>query len=239
MRFMRAKADPKLIIPAIEKLLKKNIEFFNKTKIVAIPSVNIDSREKMVEGVPWYIRKNTAGVDLNRNFPADWDKVEYGYGLKSSDTSSVTYRGRYPASEPETRAVMDLFSKYVPRAVFSFHCLSSISGLPALVFATGQNNDIYRRQCENFIKVYGQGLCPDKAYNNKWLQFGCTSGSLSAWFFHKYKVPCFDLELSSDYDKIAFAKCAQDNTDRALLKDYQLRHQQAIKNILSSWSGER
>src|SRR5262245_56116214 len=45
------------------------------------------------------------GVDLNRNFPEHWNYDDEGSG---SIFSGETYRGRFPASEPETRAMIGL-----------------------------------------------------------------------------------------------------------------------------------
>jgi hypothetical protein len=41
------------------------------------------------------------GVDPNRNFPTRWNYDDEG---SNTDTSSETYRGSGPASEPETRS---------------------------------------------------------------------------------------------------------------------------------------
>jgi hypothetical protein len=45
------------------------------------------------------------GVDPNRNFPTRWNYDDEG---SNTDTSSETYRGTGPASEPETRAFLSL-----------------------------------------------------------------------------------------------------------------------------------
>lgn len=45
----------------------------------------------------------TIGVDLNRNFPYAWGWDDLG---SSPDPASFTYRGPYPASEPEVQAVI-------------------------------------------------------------------------------------------------------------------------------------
>lgn len=45
----------------------------------------------------------TFGVDINRNWGFQW-----GNDGSSSDTSSTTYRGTHPFSEPETRALRDV-----------------------------------------------------------------------------------------------------------------------------------
>jgi len=225
-------SGPELIIPAIAGILKNKPELLEKAAIVAIPSLNIDSREQMVEGIPWYIRKNDVGVDLNRNFPAGWDQVSCNYGLDSSDPNSSTYRGAYPSSEPEVLAVMNFFSKYKPRVVFSFHFLAGICGLPGLVAQGADKSIAFKKQCQNLIGLYGKGLYPEQNYADNWLLFACSSGSLSRWFWEEFDIPCFDLEMGA-IDKKGWEQCRWDRTDRTLLKDYQKRHQRAIENVLS------
>src|SRR5215212_5342489 len=48
------------------------------------------------------------GVDPNRNFPTRWNYDDEG---SNTDTSSETYRGSGPASEPETKAFLSLMSR--------------------------------------------------------------------------------------------------------------------------------
>ena len=48
------------------------------------------------------------GVDPNRNFPTRWNYDNEG---SNTDTSSETYRGAGPASEPETKAFLSLMNR--------------------------------------------------------------------------------------------------------------------------------
>lgn len=68
------------------------------------------------------MRKNAAGVDLNRNFPlpagATLPKRPGGGG---SDPDAATYRGTAPLSEPETRALAELLEQHTFRASVSLH----------------------------------------------------------------------------------------------------------------------
>jgi hypothetical protein len=69
------------------------------------------------------------GIDINRNYPERWGYDDEG----STDiTSSDTYRGTAPASEPETRADMRLFNK----ANFIFN-MSYHSFGPLLLYTQG------------------------------------------------------------------------------------------------------
>jgi murein peptide amidase A len=71
-----------------------------------IPSVNPD-------GARAHERKNAHGVDLNRNFPHRWRG-----GLPRSDGY---YPGPGPASEPETKAVIDFVSQIKPQISVWYH----------------------------------------------------------------------------------------------------------------------
>lgn len=80
-------------------------------QIYFVPVMNPDGYEFIAGGGDRMWRKNrrpnadgSIGVDLNRNYPFKW-----GYDdVNSSPTPGATnYRGPAPASEPETRAMMD------------------------------------------------------------------------------------------------------------------------------------
>jgi zinc carboxypeptidase len=58
------------------------------------------------------------GVDPNRNYPAHWNYDQEG---SSSITSSETYRGPSAGSEPETRAMMGLFSRIRFKFLVNYH----------------------------------------------------------------------------------------------------------------------
>lgn len=63
------------------------------------------------------------GVDLNRNFPYKWGYDNEG---SSADPASETYRGKGPASEPETR-VLDAFEKRMRfRYAINYHSAAEL-----------------------------------------------------------------------------------------------------------------
>ena len=76
------------------------------TQLWAIATVNPD-------GLRAHTRKNSHGVDLNRNFPYRWrGNVPHSNGY---------YPGPRPASEPETRAVMAFVNRIRPDLSIWYH----------------------------------------------------------------------------------------------------------------------
>lgn len=86
-----------------------------------IPMVNPDgvvAMRQMLSGDPAgrYGRPNANDVNINRNFP-------FGWGGNGADIQPKggNYRGPAPASEPETRAVIDYFSANRPSVFVDWH----------------------------------------------------------------------------------------------------------------------
>jgi protein MpaA len=76
------------------------------TEIVAVTSVNPD-------GCAHGTRQNADGVDLNRNFPANWSPI----GRKGS----FQWSGPHPLSEPESRYAVSLVERLRPQITIWFH----------------------------------------------------------------------------------------------------------------------
>jgi protein MpaA len=69
-----------------------------------VPEMNPD-------GAALDTRQNAHGVDLNRNFPFQWQFI----------TEPVYYSGTHPVSEPETRAAMRLIRRIKPAVTIWYH----------------------------------------------------------------------------------------------------------------------
>lgn len=74
--------------------------------LIIVPIVNVD-------GFKANSRVNANGVDLNRNLPS---KQWSGEALEAK-----YFPGTHPLSEPENKFLVELFDKYPPRFILSFH----------------------------------------------------------------------------------------------------------------------
>lgn len=102
---------------------KGTMEFLKKNKFVAVPIINVDGREALIqEQKKWTTKAGslwkayTNGVEGNRNFPGlQWGQVAKGKTRKSIITSKPSYAnypGAYAGSNLETKAMMKWFYQY-------------------------------------------------------------------------------------------------------------------------------
>lgn len=228
-------AGAELLIPAFEHVVRNRRALLDRVGLAVLPCVNADQRQRLALGYPPYLRTNANGVDLNRNFPADWETINYAYGLVTSDPEGMTYRGATPASEPETQAVMRLIEEIKPAAVVSFHHLAAITGSVFLCSGCAAKDDTYLARCRPLNRAYRTALAPpDLEKKPVAVTAGCSSGSLPTWVFQRFGVPAFDAEGD------ASPACRKTATDIATWEDLersQARHQDAVAELLSTLGG--
>lgn len=95
----------------IDKYITSTGDLGNK---IFIPCLNPDGMQKNT-------RTNANGVDLNRNFPTqNWGRNE-GENASCDDCSTEYYGGISPASEIETKFVIDIIKKYTPSLIITLH----------------------------------------------------------------------------------------------------------------------
>ncbi|MCK5684952.1 hypothetical protein KAJ27_12555, partial [bacterium] len=119
----------------------------NEREIWIVPVLNIDGKiHDFRRGTSSTLRNNwrknrqknpgnTRGVDINRNFPVRWVRTSLN-GYKED------FPGQGPASEPETRALMNFISKHKLSMYIDLHSYMGANIVPR--FITGSEADIYR-----------------------------------------------------------------------------------------------
>ena len=95
------------VVRKLADYLQEHPHLLEDRRAVLVPVVNPD-------GLGKGRRKNSNQVDLNRNFPTDnWN---------SEGKGSNYWGGPAPASEPETRVVVELLERFQPDRIVSVHC---------------------------------------------------------------------------------------------------------------------
>lgn len=130
--------------------------------IIIVPDVNPD-------GLFANTRVNARGVDINRNFPSPSWRSEY--------TDPYQFPGMQPASEPETRAVMELLEKSPPDYIITLHAALGC------VNWDGPGEALARV----IANVNRYPLCPYLGYE--------TPGSLGTFMGVDKKLPVVTIEL--------------------------------------------
>ncbi len=91
--------------PQGEDLINKYLNEHIKKNVLFIPALNPDGKQLKT-------RTNSNKVDLNRNFPTkNWE-------LTQKDNY---FGGEKPASEKETRFLIDVIEKYQPKSIITLH----------------------------------------------------------------------------------------------------------------------
>lgn len=124
-------------------------------------------------------KANAAGVDLNRNFDAGWERID-----TRLSPSGANYRGPAPESEPETRALRDYTLRFPFSATISYHATGS-----EIYYAFGKNNAVNQA-----------GLCLAKAVNactryELKPDSGVSSGGFKDWAIEKRGIPSLTIEI--------------------------------------------
>lgn len=114
-------------------------------------------------------RVNAAGVDINRNFPSSSWRSEF--------PDANHYPGHEPASEPETRAVIDLIKRYPPDLLITLHAALGCMNWD------GPGAETAAMMAE----INGYPLCESLGYE--------TPGSLGTYAGVDMRIPTVTIEL--------------------------------------------
>ena len=150
--------------PQGDPLIRKYLKINPDTKLLMIPCLN-------ESGMKAGKRTNANGVDLNRNFPTkNWGNVQM----------NAFFGGESPASEEETRFVIDIVEKYRPKVILTLHAPYRV------VNYDGPGEEIANK----IAAIIGYPVEPSIGYP--------TPGSFGTWAGVERNIPIITLELSED-----------------------------------------
>ena len=146
----------------IEEYLSKN----PNTGLMFIPCLN-------EFGYKNNVRTNENGVDLNRNFPTkNWELTE----------KNEFFGGNTPASEKQTKFIIDVVEKYSPKLILTLHAPYKV------VNFDGDGREI----SEKISKIIGYPVEESIGYP--------TPGSFGTWAGIEKQIPTITLELDEEID---------------------------------------
>ena len=187
-------------------------DILNKTEINIIPLLNPDGRQNNE-------RWNENGIDLNRNFDVDFGRfrgrclrigklfgrIKIPY-IDLPNLGIYTNCGRFPFSEPESQAIKN-FMKRIGFNDFSFyvncHTAAHCILIPWSVFKppfemTQEESSLYDHVLNWVDKNTEYEPNPIWIYKGRNVYI---SGTITDWFYKKYRVPSFTFEiLSEEYE---------------------------------------
>ncbi len=183
-------------------------------EIYILPMLNVDGNTKVWEGQNMW-RKNTRGgygVDLNRNYPTDWNKC----GGSSGWRTSSQYRGSEPASEPETNVLMKFVSDIKPVFNISYHAYSELVIYPKGCKGERTEN---RAVVEGIGKEMAQAL--DYSPGTGWELLYSVDGSDIDWMWAEQQVIPYVIEVSPRSDGFQPNYAKRDPTVKRNRKGWQ------------------
>lgn len=145
--------------------VRKTPELIGNNRVLFLPCLNPDGKQKNTRG-------NANGVDLNRNFPTN-NRVE-------SEKKDEFYQGKEPASEIETRFIIDILENYQPNRILTIHSPFKV------VNYDGPADEM----AEKMSKFNGYPVQVDIGYP--------TPGSFGTYAGKERNIPTITLELPKD-----------------------------------------
>lgn len=173
-------------------------KWMNQNDIWVVPMVNPDGNNIVWSNDSMW-RKNARGgygVDINRNYPTDWNTCNGSSGNRSDET----FRGDSAASEPETQALMALASQIKPTISISYHSFSEIVIYPygcKPKKITDNHRAIYEgvgKELANLL-VRDSGSGSYDAGTSYELLYNVDGGSLD-WMYSANKTMAFVIEVN-------------------------------------------
>ena len=184
-------------------------EYHNKVKIYVIPMMNPDGVEIAQHGLNpknvlhrriieemgimdfkniW--QANSMGVDINHNFDAEWDSIYPG-------PQPSRYGGKYPCSEPETRAIVKFLKRAEPDLFIAFH---------------SQGKEIYydfNGLEDKRSKAIADAIAKKSGYTVSRPIATASFGGAKDWYIKEYHKPAFTVELGKGKNPLPVSELEQ------------------------------
>lgn len=207
MHHAREIMTPEVAIDIIEYLLTRYDQdpqvkaWVDNNEIWVLPMFNVDGNNMMWTKDKWW-RKNTRGgygVDINRNYPLNWNKCSGSSGSQSSQQ----YRGAAAGSEPETQAMMKFVGDIKPVFNISYHSYSEI-----VIYPYGCDGE--RVATKEIVETIGREIGSKINYKagTAWELLYSVDGGDIDWMYDAYQVIPYVIEVNSrsqgfqpDYDQ--------------------------------------
>lgn len=165
--------------------------FLNRRGVTIVPVLNPDGTEISINGKscknchnPIYWQANACGVDINHNFPANWDII-HEREIKAGITAPACtrYGGKSPANQRETIAIMNYCIKNNFERCYAFH---------------SQGREIYYEFGENTPKeslAMARLLSKTSGYTISAPSEIADGAGLKDWFIERFRKPGFTFEI--------------------------------------------
>jgi len=167
----------------------------NDREIWVVPAVNLDGIQySQTEYKMWRKTRRdngdgTCGVDANRNWGYQW-----GGDGSSSSTSSDTYRGPEPFSEPCIAAMRDLVLRERPIACTDYHSYSELVLWPwGYTYDDPADADFLSFHGREMARIMGH-YTPEQASD----LYTC-SGVSGDWFYGEMGMLCYTFEFGTQF----------------------------------------
>lgn len=131
----------------------------------------------------WLWKANIRGVDLNRQYPMNWDMIRNS----PSRPAAMNFKGERHSSEPEVWAMMKEMMADPPLMTIAYH-----SAGEEIYWYHGQEGAIKNRDMELALRT---GLLTGYALINEDEYF---AGGFADWFVTSYQRPGFTIEIGKE-----------------------------------------
>ncbi|WP_143103203.1 M14 family metallocarboxypeptidase [Halolactibacillus miurensis] len=127
-------------------------------------------------------KANSRGVDLNRQYPAGWNRITNN----SIGPSSENYKGSAPLTEPESRAMYNFAKKHDFKTHVSYHSTGEV------IYWSYNATGSLLRTSENIAKL----ISDETGYGLMYNSYIYSNGGYTDWVIDSLKKPGFTIEIS-------------------------------------------